>query len=138
MRQLLPGWMTVVICSRSHEEHEVHVQQVLQALQDSGLVINGEKCVRVVPELDYLGHRISAAGVLPLPFHVAAIQEFPCPSTVKELQSFLGMINFYRRFLPGVACNVPPPLTDELHGSRNGSENMACHAAMDEAFAAEK
>jgi len=46
VRQLLPGWMTVVICSRSHEEHEVHVQQVLQALQDSGLVINGEKCMR--------------------------------------------------------------------------------------------
>jgi hypothetical protein len=47
-----------------------------------------------VQELEYLGHKISAAGVLPLPSHVAAIQDFPHPSIIKELQAFLGMVNF--------------------------------------------
>jgi hypothetical protein len=47
-----------------------------------------------VPVLDYLGHRIYAAGVLPLPSHVMAIQVLPRPSTAKKLQSFLGMVNF--------------------------------------------
>jgi hypothetical protein len=55
----------------------IHVRQVLQALQDNGLVIHAEKCVCGVQELEYLGHKISAAGMLPLPSHMAAIQDFP-------------------------------------------------------------
>ncbi len=51
--------------------------QVLQALKDKWLVVNAKKCVWVVPVLEYLGHKISASGVLPLPSQVAAIQEFP-------------------------------------------------------------
>lgn len=71
------------------------MQLVLWALQDNGLIINGEKCVWGATELDYLGHRIlQQACRLCLP----AIQEFPHNSTVKELQSFLGMVNFYMRF----------------------------------------
>jgi hypothetical protein len=46
-----------------------------------------------VQELEYLGHKISVAGVLPLPSHVAAIQDFPRPTIIKELQAFLGMVN---------------------------------------------
>jgi hypothetical protein len=55
---------------------------------------------------------------------VAAIQEFPSLCTVRNLQSFLGMVNFYRRFLPAVARALHP-LTDELSGSRKGSEQVA-------------
>ncbi len=61
-------------------------------------------------------------------------QEF---SKVKELQSFLGMVNFSRRFLPGVAHTLHP-LTEKLHGSRKGSQQVVMHAAMDKAFAAAK
>ncbi len=84
------------------------MRQVLQALQDNGLVIHAEKCVLGVQELEYLGHKISASGVLPLPLHVAAIQEFPRPSIIKERQAFLGMVNFYRRFLPSIARTLRP------------------------------
>jgi hypothetical protein len=66
------------------------VWQVLQALQDNGLVIHVEKYVWGVPELDYLDHQISTAAVLQLHSHVKAIHEFPRPSTVKELHSILG------------------------------------------------
>jgi cleavage and polyadenylation specificity factor subunit 1 len=84
----------IVICSRNH------VRQVLQALQDNGLVIHVEKCVWGIQELEYLGHKISAAGVLPLPSHVAAIQDFPRPIIIKELQAFLVMVNFYNGSCP--------------------------------------
>jgi hypothetical protein len=47
----------IVICSRSHDEHEFHMRQVLQAMQDNGLVINAEKCMWGVPELEYLAIR---------------------------------------------------------------------------------
>jgi hypothetical protein len=53
----------IVICSRNHEEHVIHVRQVLQAFQDNRLVIHAEKCAWGIQELEYLGHKISAAGV---------------------------------------------------------------------------
>jgi hypothetical protein len=73
----------IIICSRNHEEHVIHVRQVPQVLQDNGLVIHAEKCVWAVQELEYLGHKISAAGVLPLPSYVAPIQDFPRPTIIK-------------------------------------------------------
>jgi hypothetical protein len=121
----------IVICSKSHEEHVVHVRQVLQ---DNGLVIHAEKCVWRVQELEYLGHKISAAGVLPLPSHVTAIQEFPRPTIIKELQAFLGMVNFYRRFLPSIARTLRP-LTDGLRSGRKGADKLEWSAAMEAAFA---
>ncbi len=70
----------------------IHVRQVLQALQDNGLVIHAEKYVWGVQELEYQGHKISAAGVLVLPSHVAATQDFPRPTIIKKLQAFLGWL----------------------------------------------
>jgi hypothetical protein len=59
---------------------------------------------------------VSEAGIIPLPRHVDAVRLFPPPSDIKHLQQFLGMINFYRRFIPSVA-KVLKPLTDMLKGS---------------------
>ncbi len=75
--------------------------------------------------------------MLPLPSHVAAIQEFPRPSIIKELQAFLGMVNFYRRFLPSIGRTLRP-LTDALCGGRKGADRLEWSAAMDAAFAAAK
>ena len=66
--------------------------------------------------LEVLGQTVSAAGVAPLPSHVAAIKDFPQPGDVKGLQCFLGMCNFYRRFLPGMARTMAP-LTAALAGN---------------------
>jgi len=54
------------------------------------------------------GHHISAAGVRPLPSHVAAIRDFPWPTTIKEVQAFLEMANVFWRILPGVAKAILP------------------------------
>jgi hypothetical protein len=127
----------IVICSKNHEEHMVHVRQVLQALQDNGLVIHAEKCVWGVQELEDLGHKISAVGVLPLSLHVATIQDFPRPTIIKELQDFLGMVNFYRRFLPSIARTLRP-LTDGLRSGKKGADKLKWSAAMDAAIAGAK
>jgi hypothetical protein len=68
----------------------------------NGLIIHAKKCMWGAPELDYLGLEILAAGVLPLPSHVAAIQEFPRPTIIKELQTFLWIVNFYMRLLSSI------------------------------------
>jgi hypothetical protein len=59
---------------------------------------------------------VSETGLVPLPKHVAALQDFPPPTDVKQLQQFLGLINFYRRFLPSIARTLKP-LTDLLKGN---------------------
>ncbi len=84
------------VASRTDKEHRQHLRIIFQRLREHGLVINAEKCIFGVPSIDFLGHRVDAAGVTPLPQYVSAVVDFPQPSTVKELQAFLGMLNFYR------------------------------------------
>ena len=118
----------VLIASRNHQEHEEHLREVFRRFELHGLVLNGEKCQLGMAELDYLGHHVSASGITPIKDKVAAINNFPRPDTVKQLQTFLGMLNFYRRFLPQAAA-VLKPLTEVLQGGTRGrltwTEDMA-------------
>ena len=75
-----------LIASRTLEEHMDHLSQFFQVLQDNGLTINPGKCTFAATQVKFLGHMVSETGITPLPKHVTAIQEFPAPSTVKQLQ----------------------------------------------------
>jgi cleavage and polyadenylation specificity factor subunit 1 len=94
-------------------------------------VLNEKKCLFAVQALDFLGHRVSAAGIAPLESRVAAVKNFPQPKTIRQLQSFLGMVNFYRRFIPG-AARVLRPLTDALKGGQK--KQVEWKQEMQEAF----
>jgi RNase H-like domain found in reverse transcriptase/Reverse transcriptase (RNA-dependent DNA polymerase)/Integrase zinc binding domain len=106
----------VLVASSTMEEHLEQLEVVFSRLREAGLLLNREKCVFGQPVVEFLGHRVSAAGVAPLQSKVQAVQEFPQPHTVKQLMTFLGMLNFYRRFLPQ-AAKVLKPLTDCLKGA---------------------
>jgi RNase H-like domain found in reverse transcriptase/Reverse transcriptase (RNA-dependent DNA polymerase) len=123
-----------LIASRTLDEHLQHLRTYFQLLQDNGLQFNPAKCVFVVVEVDFLGHRVSTAGISPLPKHVEALQRLPVPTDVKVLQRYLGLINFYRRFLPGIAASLLP-LTNALRGS---PRNLTVTAEMTAAVAAAK
>ena len=118
--QQLPGMFVylddILVASESREQHVVHLRRLFRALTEFGLVINKAKCVFGVRELEFLGHRVTPAGIHPLEQKVRAIEQYSQPTTVKALQRFLGMLNFYRRFLPGIAA-VLRPLTDTLAGA---------------------
>jgi hypothetical protein len=103
----------ILIGSSSTEEHLHHLHLVLQRLQEYGLVLNMEKCELACQEIDFLGHNITAEGAWPILKKVQAIQDFPAPQDKKQLQTFLGMVSFYRRFIP-VAANILLTLTDTL------------------------
>jgi hypothetical protein len=105
-----------LIASRTLEEHMEHLSQFFQVLQDNGLTINPAKCTSAASSVKFLGHMVSESGITPLPKHVTAIQEFPAPTTIKQLQQFLGIVNFYSRFLPRIAATLQP-LTDLLRGN---------------------
>ncbi len=93
-----------------------HLRLVFEILQDAGLQINPAKCTFSVSSLTFLGHNVNASGISPMKKHVKALTDFPPPSDLKQLQRFLGLINFYRRFLPGIAGTLQP-LTDLLRGN---------------------
>ena len=105
----------ILVASPNPEQHSLHLRELFKALDDHGLVVNLPKCEFGVPELDFLGHRVSSAGAAPLATRVTAIREFPEPHTNEGLQEFLGLLNFYRRFLPG-AAHVLRPLHNALTG----------------------
>ena len=95
----------VCVASKSVEEHYMHLKILFERFKKHGIIINPSKCVFGAPEIDFLGHRITSSGIQPLPEKVTAINSFPLPKTIKELRSFLAMLNFYRKFLPRGAMN---------------------------------
>lgn len=106
--------------SKNEQEHEDHLRQLFTRLRDYGVIINTAKCRFGVSAVSFLGYSISAEGVKPLDTKVEAIKSFPEPKTVRSLRRFLGMINFYRRFIPG-AAKYQTPLNTLLTGSVKGS-----------------
>jgi cleavage and polyadenylation specificity factor subunit 1 len=123
----------VLVASSSVEDHRRHVREVLKRLADNGLVLNTDKCVWEQQQLEFLGHMVSAAGIAPLPSRVAAVGDFPCPNTMQQLQAFLGMFNFYRKFIPAAAAIIRP-LTDALRGGKSGKQAVQWSTVMEEAF----
>ena len=89
-----------LIASETEEQHCEHLRILFQRLDDYGVVINHVKCEFGVNEITFLGHTVNAFGIKPLAERVDAIIEVPLPGTVKALRRYLGMINFYRRFIP--------------------------------------
>ena len=120
----------VLIASPNRQQHQRDLRQLFSALARFGLVLNVGKCVFGVPEIDFLGHVVSKSGIKPLPGKVEAVRRYERPASVKALQRFLGMLNFYRRFLPGIA-EVLRPLTDALAGA---PRQLAWSEQMERAF----
>jgi hypothetical protein len=85
--------------SPDRQTHLRHLEAFFNALATNGLAINLEKCIFAAPS-QILGHTISATGAAPTADHTAAIKNCPPPQDIKQLQCFLGMVYFYRRFCP--------------------------------------
>lgn len=111
----------ILIASNSREEHIQHLRQLFERLRSHGLKIHPAKSLLGVSTLDFLGHKVSAEGISPLPQKVQAITEFPKPTTVKKLRQFLGVVNYYRRFLPNAATKLQL-LTDMTKGCTPNSK----------------
>jgi len=93
----------ILVASKSEEEHLQHLRILFNRLQEYGVVINPMKCIIGQSEIKFLGYLVTPKGTQPLPARVQTIQDFPLPKTAKELRRFLGMLNFYRRFIPEAA-----------------------------------
>lgn len=105
----------VIIYSKSYEDHLKHLAEVFQVLIKHGLKVKPSKCHLLKPQVNYLGHVVSSEGVMPDPEKIAVVENWPTPTTVKEVRSFLGFAGYYRRFIPHFA-QIAAPLQELLRG----------------------
>ena len=98
----------ILIASPDSASHCQHLAIVFSRLQKAGLALNADKCVLGAPEVTFLGHKVSSSGLVPLPAKLNSIQAMQQPTTKVGLQRYLGCINFYHRFLPGIAAVLAP------------------------------
>ncbi|KAL0163719.1 hypothetical protein M9458_039472, partial [Cirrhinus mrigala] len=122
----------ILIYSRNQAEHRQHVLQVLQKLRQHSLFLKLENCEFHQPTVQFLGYNISAEGVQMDQGKVDAILKWPMPTSVKELQRFLGFTNFYRRFIMDYST-ITAPLTSLLRGKpKHLLWNPAAHEAFEQ------
>ncbi|GJP32787.1 hypothetical protein CLOM_g17383, partial [Closterium sp. NIES-68] len=104
----------ILIYSKTRKQHLKDLEAVFQRLQQHRLITKGSKCEFLKQEMEFLGHVISTEGIRIDPKKLQAIQEWKPPTNLQQLQSFLGFVNYVRRFIPNMA-GLTGPLTDLLH-----------------------
>ncbi|XP_048482870.1 uncharacterized protein K02A2.6-like [Plutella xylostella] len=98
----------VALTGRTAQEHDQRLRAVLQKLTDMGFRLNLKKCVFASNSINFLGHTIDAEGLHPSPEKVREIKEKPAPTNKATLRAFLGLYNFYEKFLPDKATLLEP------------------------------
>ena len=111
----------ILVASSSEAEHIDHLNILFSRLEQFGLVVNPAKCIFGVQQLEFLGHIISAAGSAPTQEKIEAVQNFPTPATVGDLLVFIGMLQFYNKYLPKINL-VLRPLFDEIAGKKKAEK----------------
>jgi transposase InsO family protein len=118
----------LVIYSDNLKEHQEHVRKVLQRLREIGLQADIDKCEFHVPETKFLGMIIGRDGIRMDPAKIKAIVEWTNPRHLKEVQAFLGFINFYRRFIEGFS-KLAKPLVNLTRKEQIFDWSPACEEA---------
>ena len=90
----------IIIFSNSELEHLQHIEEILKRLERFGLKMKREKCDFFKKHIQYLGHLIAEEGFTPLPEKLESIRKMLRPKTPKEVKQFLGLIGYYRKFVP--------------------------------------
>ena len=93
----------LLIVSQMVQEHLEHVKKVLTKLQQASLKLKPSKCSFAQQQVEYLGHTLTPDRVSPNENKVQAVKQFSKATCGKEVQSFLGLVNFYRRHVPNLA-----------------------------------
>lgn len=98
----------ILVYSRTLEEHKIHVKEVLECLRQADLQLKPEKCEWHKEEVEFLGFTVGRHGVKMSETKVQVVKDWPTPKTVKNIQEFLGFVNFNRRFIKDYSLKALP------------------------------
>ena len=101
----------ILIYSSGVEAHLEHLRKVFLRLREAKLKLKASKCSFFKKHIQYLGHLVSGDGIEPLPEKLEAVENMPPPKTPKEVRQFLGLVGYYRKFVPKFA-DIARPLTN--------------------------
>ncbi|KAL1914349.1 uncharacterized protein VTP21DRAFT_8988 [Calcarisporiella thermophila] len=118
----------ILIYSKNYQEHLTHIRKVLEILQKNKLYAKLQKCEFAKTSVEFLGHVITGEGIATDSKKTDAISEWPTPKSVTELRSFLGLCNFYLRFVKGFA-RIAAPLTSALSNTTDLKWTPECQQA---------
>lgn len=105
----------IIVASETFEEHIKLLEEVAKRLREANLSINLKKSQFCRFDVPFLGYLLSCDGLKPDPSKVQAILDFEAPKTIRQIRRFLGMVNYYRRFI-GDFSEIPAPISDLLAG----------------------
>ena len=116
----------IIVFSRMPEEHIHRLKAVISKLRAAGLKLKPTKCDLFKQQINYLGHVVSKVGVSTDPDKITAVTEWPQPTTVTEVRSFLGFVSYYRRFIPNFSKVAKPlnQLLQNLEGTPNQKRSL--------------
>jgi hypothetical protein len=120
----------ILIYSSNESIHKHHVRSILRALQDAKLRCKPEKCEFNKTEVKFLGYVVNLGGISMDLGKVAAVMDWAIPTGVKDVQSFLGFANFYRRFVRNYSA-ITAPLTELTKKDREFHWTKEAQAAFD-------
>jgi transposase InsO family protein len=118
----------LLITGKNDTEHLANLEACLARLQDFGVKLKKTKCAFMQTSLEYLGFRLDAEGIHPTASKVQDIRAAATPTNLQELQSFLGLVNYYRKFIPNLS-SVAAPLNRLLSKDMKFNWNDACAQA---------
>jgi hypothetical protein len=121
----------ILICANSKEELKQRTRRVLKRLHDKDLFLKLEKCKFAQTEIEFLGLIISEGQVRMDAAKLAGIKSWPAPKTVKQVRSFLGFANFYRKFI-GHYAEITKPLTNLTRKDLKFEWTDECNKAFNE------
>ena len=105
----------IIVFSSSFVEHLQRLRNIFVALRQARLQLKLSKCTFASTTVHYLGHVESATGVKPDPNKIEAVSQYPVPTNIKELKKFLGLANYYRKFIYNYAT-IAEPINKLLRG----------------------
>ena len=123
----------VLIYAKTLEEHNVLLEKVLSRLHEHKYFAAMSKCYFAQESIQFLGHNVSADGISPLYDRVEAVREWPRPTTVQDVRSFLGLCSFYRKFVRRFA-HIASPLHALTKGSPKKHQTVVWSNACEKAF----
>ena len=115
----------IIIFSKTEEKHLQHLEEIFERLRKTGLKLKLQKCSFFKKHIQYLGDLISDEGIQPLPEKLESIAKMPVPQNAKQVKQFLGLVGYYRKFVPHFS-DIERPLTQLTRKNEGFSWSTEC------------